>query len=132
MSGLKILPCLDDREAADRRRTELDLPERVAADLGRSAVEAARYAIRSRAEAAAYLRHPVLGPHLRQCAEAVLRAPGRSATAILGSPDDLKLRSSMTLFAAVSDPGSVFHQVLERFHGGAADPKTLAFLDRQG
>ena len=66
-----------------------------------------RYAIKSVAEAEAYLRHPVLGPRLVDCAEAVVGVEGRSAHDIFGSPDDLKLRSSATLFACVSPPGSV-------------------------
>src|SRR5436309_9839639 len=69
--------------------------------LGSSATSR-RYAIKSVAEAEAYLRHPVLGPRLVQCAEAVLGVEGRSASAIFGSPDDMKLRSCATLFARVS------------------------------
>ena len=65
-----------------------------------------RYAIKSVAEAKAYLDHPVLGPRLLACAEAVLGVEGRSATEIFGSPDDLKLRSCATLFACVSPSGS--------------------------
>ncbi len=95
--------------------------------LGRSAM-AERYAIRSRAEALAYLRHPVLGPRLRECSEALLRHRGRSARSILGSPDDLKLRSSMTLFATVEGPGSVFQRVLEAFFAGESDEATGRFL----
>jgi uncharacterized protein (DUF1810 family) len=86
------------------------------------------YAIKSLAEAKAYLDHPVLGPRLRECAEAALRVEGRSATAIFGFPDDLKLRSCATLFACVSPPGSVFDRLLERFSAGARDDKTLRLL----
>jgi len=89
---------------------------------------AKRYAIKSVEEATAYLAHPVLGPRLQQCAEAVLRIEGRSATAILGSPDDLKLRSCATLFAAVSPPGSVFERLLDMYYGGERDAKTLQLL----
>ena len=88
-----------------------------------------RYAIRSLEEAKAYLAHPVLGPRLRECAEAVLAVEGRSAREILCSPDDLKLRSCATLFARVSPPDSVFHRILDHYYGGAHDPRTLALLD---
>ncbi len=95
--------------------------------LGTSAM-AERFAIRSRAEAQAYLAHPVLGLRLRHCAEALLAVPGRTAGEILGYPDCLKLRSSMTLFADVSDEGSVFHRVLDRYFEGEGDGFTLAIL----
>ncbi|KAA6182585.1 DUF1810 domain-containing protein [Thiohalocapsa marina] len=95
--------------------------------LGFSAM-ARRYAIRSRAEAEAYLAHPVLGPRLLTCAEAVLAVEGKSAQEIFGSPDDLKLRSCATLFAQVSPGGSVFHRLLEAYFGGKADDRTLALL----
>jgi uncharacterized protein (DUF1810 family) len=87
-----------------------------------------RYAIRSAAEAEAYLRHPVLGPRLVECCEAVLGVTGRSAHDIFGSPDDLKLRSCATLFAAVSAPGSVFQRVLDQYFGGERDERTLRLL----
>ena len=91
--------------------------------------ETARYyAIKSRAEAEAYLAHPILGPHLTEIAEAALRVEGRSAHDIFGSPDDLKLRSCATLFAAVSPEGSVFHGLLEKYFQGKPDPKTLRLL----
>ena len=86
------------------------------------------YAIRSVAEAQAYLAHPILGPRLRECAEAVLGIEGRSATAIFGSPDDLKLRSCATLFASVSPPGSVFDRLLGKYYRGERDTKTLQLL----
>ena len=84
-----------------------------------------RYAIRSLDEAGAYLSHPVLGPRLRECAEAVLAVEGRSAREIFGSPDDLKLRSSMTLFAMISPDGSVFHQIIAKYFAGAGDDLTV-------
>jgi uncharacterized protein (DUF1810 family) len=87
-----------------------------------------RYAIEGLGEARAYLAHPLLGPRLVACAEAMLALPGRSALEILGSPDDSKLRSSTTLFAEVSPTGSVFHQVLERYFDGQADERTLNLL----
>jgi len=97
------------------------------AGLGSSST-AAHYAIRSRAEAEAYLQHPVLGARLRECAEAVCALKGRSAQEVFGYPDDMKLRSSATLFASVSPPGSVFQRVLDAFFDGAADERTLALL----
>ncbi len=86
------------------------------------------YAIKSIEEARAYLDHPVLGPRLRQCAEAALGIEGRSATQIFGSPDDMKLRSCATLFACVSGPDSVFDRVLAKFFGGERDVTTLRLL----
>jgi uncharacterized protein (DUF1810 family) len=86
------------------------------------------YAIKGLDEARAYLAHPVLGPRLVACAEAALAVEGRSATAIFGSPDDLKLRSSSTLFSRVSEPGSVFHRVLDKYYQGKPDERTLRLL----
>lgn len=97
------------------------------AGLGHSAM-AHRYAISDRDEARAYLAHPLLGPRLNDCAQALLAHPDRSARAILGSPDDLKLRSSMTLFAAVAPEQPVFQAVLDRFYAGQADEATLSRL----
>lgn len=94
------------------------------AGLGSSAM-ACRYALRNLDEAQAYLDHPLLGARLRACAEALLAIEGRSAREILGSPDDLKLCSSATLFAQVSPPGSVFQRLLERYYDGPPDPLTL-------
>jgi uncharacterized protein (DUF1810 family) len=103
------------------------------AGLGTSAMSW-MYAIRSVAEAEAYLRHPVLGPRLAECCEAMLGVEGKNAREILGSPDDMKLRSCATLFAAVSGAGSVFERLLEKYYNGESDEKTLAFVraDRQG
>lgn len=90
------------------------------------------YAIKGLDEARAYLDHPVLGPRLLECAEAVLRVEGRTATEVLGYPDDLKLRSCATLFALVSEAGSVFERVLNRYYQGQPDERTLQLLaDRQ-
>jgi uncharacterized protein (DUF1810 family) len=86
------------------------------------------YAIKSLAEAEAYLSHPILGPRLIACAEAVLRVEGRSASAIFGSPDDLKLRSCSTLFATVLPAGSVFDRLLDKYYEGERDGKTLQLL----
>jgi uncharacterized protein (DUF1810 family) len=96
--------------------------------LGTSAM-AERYGIASRAEAAAYLAHPLLGPRLVEATRAMLAAPGGStALAVLGSPDDVKFRSSMTLFDAVAAPGAPFAAALDRYFGGVRDPATLAML----
>lgn len=98
--------------------------------LGTSAT-ARRFAIRSREEARAYLAHPVLGPRLLACAGAVLGHPDKTAAEIFGYPDDLKLRSSATLFAQVSPPNSAFHRLLARFYpDDGPDERTLALLGR--
>ncbi|SIR57672.1 DUF1810 domain-containing protein [Bosea sp. TND4EK4] len=89
------------------------------------------YGIGSLDEAEAYLAHPLLGERLRHGATLVLGHRGRSATAIFGSPDDLKLRSSMTLFEAAggtADP--VYAAVLDGFFGRERDPRTLRLLDK--
>ena len=86
------------------------------------------YAIKSIQEANAYLNHPVLGPRLVGCAEALLQCRGKSAAEIFGYPDDLKLRSSMSLFASVSSPDAVFARVLDQYFGGEPDPRTLELL----
>jgi len=95
--------------------------------LGRSPT-AQRYGIASLAEAQAYMAHPVLGPRLIECAELVRAVQGRSAHEIFGSPDDLKLRSSMTLFAAASPTAAVFADVLRQYFGGEPDPLTTELL----
>ena len=87
-----------------------------------------RYAIKSVAEAEAYLRHPTLGPRLLECGEAALGVEGRSALEIFGSPDDMKLRSCATLFARVSPPGSVFDRLLDKYFQGRRDDRTLRLL----
>jgi uncharacterized protein (DUF1810 family) len=86
------------------------------------------YAIKSLAEAEAYLNHPILGPRLLACAEAVFGVEGRTAAEIFGSPDDLKLRSCATLFACVSPPGSVFDRLLAKYYRGERDGRTLKLL----
>jgi uncharacterized protein (DUF1810 family) len=95
--------------------------------LGRS--ETARtFAISSREEAEAYLEHPVLGTRLRECTRLVNRVEGRSAEEIFGQPDDLKFRSSMTLFAHATSDNQVFMDALRKYFGGAFDPMTLERL----
>ena len=91
--------------------------------------ETARYyGLACRQEATDYWRHPVLGPRLRDCTALVLAARGQSARDIFGTPDDLKLRSCMTLFAAVAPDEPLFAQVLVHFFGGQPDERTLALL----
>ena len=87
-----------------------------------------RYAITGLDEAHAYLMHPVLGPRLRECAQAVLDVEGRTASEIFGDPDDMKLRSSMTLFAHADSGDSVFVRVLQKYFGGKEDGATLRRL----
>jgi len=98
------------------------------AGLGRS--ETARfYGIASAAEARAYLVHPLLGPRLRECAEALLARDERRAEAILGPVDAMKLKSSMTLFEAVAEDRAPFEAVLDAFFAGERDAATLALID---
>ena len=91
---------------------------------------AERYAIRSKAEAVDYLKHPVLGARLRECAAALLRVEGRTVEEIMGYPDDLKLKSSMTLFLEVSDEDQ-FAAVLEKYFAGEKDAQTLEILQAE-
>jgi uncharacterized protein (DUF1810 family) len=86
------------------------------------------YGLKGAAEARAYLAHPVLGPRLRECCEAALAVEGKTAHDIFGSPDDLKLRSCATLFAAVAPEEPVFGKLLEKYYGGRGDEKTLRLL----
>ncbi len=86
------------------------------------------YGITDLAEATAYLRHPTLGPRLIEISKALLPLPGKNATRVMGSPDDLKLHSSMTLFAQVKPTDPVFSQVLEKYFHGKEDSQTIALL----
>jgi len=95
--------------------------------LGRSET-ARRYGIASPAEAAAYLAHPLLGARLVECTQLMLAVRDKSALEVLGAPDDLKFRSSMTLFAALSPPASCFAAALDRYFDGVADAATLMLL----
>ncbi len=88
------------------------------------------YAIGSLDEAKAYLQHDVLGRNLRECAQTVLIIEGRSAHDIFGSPDDLKLKSCMTLFEFVDGPESIFGRVLDKLYAGERDDKTLQLLQK--
>ena len=96
--------------------------------LGSSAM-AAKFAIASRQEAEAYLEHPILGPRLRECTRLVNLVEGRRIDQIFGYPDDLKFRSSMTLFASVEGGDTqIFKDALQRYFGGEADEFTLRQL----
>lgn len=97
--------------------------------LGRSAT-ALRYGIANLAEARAYLMHPVLGARLVECAEIVSGIAGRTAHEIFGSPDDIKLRSSMTLFAHAAGDAAPFRRVLERYYDGMEDAVTVQLIGR--
>jgi len=101
-----------------------------ATGLGFSAMSR-RFGIASRAEAQSYLRHDVLGPRLRECTELMLASPSRDIRSILGDPDDLKFRSSMTLFAASAPEESIFKAALEKFFGGKPDALTLRLLQEE-
>jgi len=87
------------------------------------------YAIKNLEEARRYLNHPVLGPRLLECAAAVLSIEGRSVSEIFGYPDDLKLKSSMTLFARVAEPDSIFVKVLDKYYDGERDVRTRRLLE---
>lgn len=95
--------------------------------LGRSA-NSEYYGIRDLEEARAYLADPILGGHLITLCEALLTLETSDPAGVMGHPDDRKLRSSMTLFAAASDSLGIFRQVLEKYYQGKQDPRTLALL----
>ena len=88
------------------------------------------YAIRNMEEAAEYLENPVLGNRLIEMTKVLLAIDGKTANQILGSPDDLKVRSCMTLFSLVPNSDPVFQAVLDKFFDGRPDPKTLAILGK--
>lgn len=92
--------------------------------LGRSPVSI-EYAISGREEARAYLQHTTLGARLKECTRLVLNVEGRSLEDIFGSPDDMKFRSCMTLFAQVSSEDDVFQRALQKYFAGRPDPLTL-------
>jgi len=88
---------------------------------------ARRYALHSRDEARAYLAHPVLGPRLRECTRLVLAVSGKAIGDVFAAPDDLKFRSSMTLFArATTEP--IFRQALDKYFAGEEDAETVKRL----
>jgi uncharacterized protein (DUF1810 family) len=96
--------------------------------LGHSAM-AQKYAIASRGEAAAYLRHPLLGGRLEECTALVNAIREKSVREIFGQPDDMKFGSSMTLFAQVAKGHSVFHEAVEKYFGGRFDEATLTRIE---
>lgn len=87
------------------------------------------YAIKDLSEAEAFLQHPLLGSRLVGICNELLALEGNDAHAIFGSPDDLKLKSSMTLFSAVNNPNPVFQLVLDKFFNGTNDNQTLQIID---
>lgn len=89
---------------------------------------ARKYAIKDLPEAAEYLAHPVLGARIVEISRALLELPGSNATAVMGSPDDIKLRSSMTLFSLVPGADPVFEAVIRKFFNGETDRSTLQLL----
>src|SRR4051794_15655208 len=93
-----------------------------------SSAKAEKYAIGSREEAEAYLAHPILGPRLQECTELVNAVQHKSIEQILGYPDDLKFRSSMTLFSIVANDIEVFRAALQKYFNGEPDPLTAARL----
>ena len=100
------------------------------AGLGNSEM-ARKYAIPNLADAKAYLSHDLLGSRLRECTEAVLAVEGRTAHEILGSPDDMKLKSCMTLFEVADGPDSIFSSILEKYFEGQRDERSLTILNAQ-
>ena len=93
-----------------------------------SSFTARNYAIRSLDEARAYLAHPILGSRLLECCRAVLAAQAETAQDLMGYPDDLKLRSSMTLFSLVAEAHPEFTKVIDKYFNGEPDPRTIALL----
>ena len=98
--------------------------------LGRSST-AQYYAIKDAEQAQAYLRHPVLGARLKECAEILLRLKGKTAIDIFGDIDAVKLRSSMTLFSEVAGQDTVFARVLKKYFNAEPDALTLQILNEQ-
>ena len=86
------------------------------------------YSIKSREEAEAYFNHPILGPRLCECISALLSVTGRTADEIFGSPDDLKLKSCMTLFALTLPEESRFNKVLHKYFKGHRDSRTVELV----
>ena len=97
-----------------------------------SSPTAMRYAISSLAEAKDYLAHDVLGPRLRECTRLVNAVEGKSIEEIFGWPDNLKVRSCMTLFALATDDNDEFVALLDKYYSGERDPATVAGLSRGG
>ena len=98
--------------------------------LGRSAMSM-RYGLNGLEEARAYLAHPVLGPRLLECCEAVLKADSNDPWEVFGSPDDLKFCSCLTLFALAAPSVPIFEQLLDKFYGGQKALRTIQILNRR-
>lgn len=98
--------------------------------LGRSAMSM-RYGLDGLEEARAYLAHPVLGPRLLECCEAVLKADSNDPWEVFGSPDNLKFCSCLTLFALAAPSVPIFKQLLDKFYGGQKDLRTIQILSRK-
>ena len=98
--------------------------------LGRSAMSM-RYGLDALEEARAYLAHPVLGPRLLECCEAVLKADSNDPWEVFGSPDNLKFCSCLTLFALAAPSVPIFEQLLDKFYGGQKDLRTIQILNRK-
>lgn len=102
-------------------------------DMGRPSSMAKRFAIKSLDEARSYLEHEMLGPRLREIAQAAVDIdPKSDAVDVFGDVDALKLHGCATLFASVSPPGSVFHALLDRYFQSKLEPITVAWLEKQG
>ena len=95
--------------------------------MGRSSTSK-KFGLASKAEAREYFEHPILGPRLRECVRLMLFAPSADIGSIMGCPDDLKFRSSMTLFAAAVPEEPSFQAALDKFFGGEPDPLTIELL----
>jgi uncharacterized protein (DUF1810 family) len=93
-----------------------------------TSIPAQYYGIKDMREATEFLSHPILGTRLIEISMALLELPGKDAFTVLGSPDDMKLKSSMTLFSLVKDANPVFQQVLDKFFEGEKDKRTLQIL----
>ena len=89
-----------------------------------------KYALSGLEEARAYLAHPVLGPRLLECCQAVLSIPSGDPWAVFGSPDDMKFRSCLTLFALAQPSQPVFEELLDKFYDGQKDPCTIQILEQ--
>ncbi|MFA0812409.1 DUF1810 domain-containing protein [Microbulbifer epialgicus] len=97
--------------------------------LGHSAM-AQQYGVKTLGEAKAYLDHPQLGKRLKECCDTLLEIQDRTAHQVFGSPDDMKLKSCMTLFALASGSGNIFEKVLQKYYQGQKDPRTLEILQK--
>ena len=126
-----IATVLDELRAGDKRSHWMWFVFPQLRGLGTSSM-AQLFGIGSLAEAQAYLAHPVLGARLRECCTLMLQVPQRSAREILGSPDDLKFRSCLTLFWLAEPQEPLFRACLDRFHEGAPDTRTLALCGTMG